>query len=308
MKSNPFHTLWILAVVDFLLIFAVPAVPAVAFAVHILLVSAYFVVLLRYTDLVQKGGRVTFLGFSLLLCILAPFAGLLGVGVLLYKTGSGGKYTHDISGLVVGNPLRECSGGRLPPVEFPILTSLGRENYEGLEKSVGFVKDCYNESAVNLLKKIRDDSNALSSLHAGAAVSVLAGQGEEMLSGAQPGNGHHNVDTNYRMGSVYQIQAMSGTVTSEEKLRLLQKAIQSFSECPDDQASVIGLAECFVALEDVERGSAIRSELDESDSVSREKIRELCALTGDWQTLQLSAERESDHVFGLEFWKGSRRR
>ena len=166
-------------------------------------------------------------------------------------------------------------------------------------EGVAYLKGVYADKSINLLRRVRDRSNALASLHANAALSILSDQNESILSTAR---NHYreagkSLDNSYLLGSAYQLQAMSGSLAEEERESSLLLAMENYIDNPDDLPSLIGMMECGIELESDETTEHILNRLKHDprgESVREHLRRRVLALHGEWPELQKSF---SDHGF-----------
>ena len=302
---------WTFLLGDLFLLFLLKSSPQSAFACHLVLSVGFFLIAFGKRLLPEIEGSRTFLLLAFSLCLLAPFVGFLAFGALLFKLGDERDSDEQDADYVLGNPMRESghipSPGQAP---CPVIQSLGREDFDNVSGDVAYLKGELKESGVILLKRIRDHSGAMPSLHANAALTALSGQCEAMLESAEKQHTSEgdSTETCFNLGTASAIKARSGLVPREEKDSLLRFAIEQFEKCPNDEASMTAALECALELLDptvADRFLERVKPFPAYGDLYKKGLQQVHALRGEWNSLRDTFDTIGPSA-GMSFWVPSK--
>lgn len=315
MKSSFYILTGAVLIADLVLVGLSLKSPELAFLIHLVLCVVFFLVSILYLRQSRLRGKNTFLFFGSILCVLTPVIGFLALAALMSLLGRAEKPEHDHSPFIVGNPMRktECIPiGLHPDSEFPAIKNLGRERYDEIVEDVAFLKSDYSNRSFGLFKRIRDRSNAMASLYANAALTVASNHAEEALSKARKRSQTEgdSLTASFELGSAYKLNALSGGVTKEDKIRFLKLAAEQFSKYKNDLPCLVQWLECAIELRELELAKRLLKDLNHIDSnnaFSAPLQLEVIALGGDWNALkEFSFVRKGIPDSVKQFWKGAK--
>lgn len=296
---------------DLALLHVLAVSPTFAYVGHLVITCIFFALLIFTNTLKGRAGITTFITLTFLLCLLAPFVGFLLIGAVLRKLKHEEPVEDGKQKYVVGNPMREASYASAPStsgVSVPLIHSLGRERFNEIVEKIAYLKSDYSARSTELLKRIRDRSNAMAGLYANAAISARSTHVEQVKANAKANfqSDSKDLQTTTDLAAAHKLEAFSGSVADEEKHQALLSAIEYFAKFPEDEASVTGIVECCIELGDTKKANewlAFFSNQTETSPDIEVLRRKVLAAEGNWRALHKSYTKTgtNDRKFSA-FW------
>lgn len=261
---------------------------------HLSIVISLFTFLCLAPGQERSVCRKSFALFAAIICLFAPVAGFLCAALILFFLQRSNSHTESEIEYIIGNPLRNASAkpADLSGIKLrPIINALASGDYEEVIDGISIIKDAGGQIfAMRLLKRARDESNAIGSLHANAAINVITEEMESELSQVAKSYRAQKTNEDLALHYVHHLEkwANSGTSPKNELIKSLRQAVEILNHLPDSSEKSLELSKLYIQLQDNDSSFREIEKIDQTKSNASailERKVEVLNLKGNWKTI-----------------------